>query len=405
MTVSHGGPGNMGSPADEIAVLDVATGMHRALVRGIFARYARSGHLVYVTVDGALMAVPFDEKKMVLVGEPAALGQGVAVRLTGGVVDLSLSADGTLWYTTGKVGSSGTREAVWVERDGTATSVASDLLGLIGDPALSPDGKHLAMSMRALTSQIWVKDLDQGTLSKLTLNGRENIRPAWTPDGRSVAFLSDQRGGDAFYQRLVDGSRPETLLLREKGPLSEIAFSQDGTWTIYTTGFPTAGERDLYARRVGSDSSIALAITPANEMSPTLSPDGRWLAYVSNESGTAEVYVRPFPNPGERWQISTQGGAEPVWAHSGKELFYRAGGATNAQMVIEVTTGKTFVRGARHVLFPLARYYLNPAHAQYAVSPDDRRFLMIRATEPDQADKLIAVENFFEVLRARVPRQ
>jgi len=406
MTVSRGGPGSMGSPADEIALLDLATGAHRALVRGIFARYARSGHLVYVTVDGALMAVAFDQAKMVLVGEPVTLDQGVAVRLTGGAVDLSLSADGTLWYTAGKIGSSGTLEPVWVGRDGTATRVANDLLGLVSDPALSPDGKHLAVSIRALTSQIWIKDLDQGTLSKLTLNGRENIRPAWMPDGRSVAFMSDQGGGDVFYKRLADGSRSETRLLRDTRPISEVAFSQDGMWTVYTTGFPKAGSGDLYAQRAGSDSTIALATTPANEMSPALSPDGRWLAYVSNESGTHEVYVCPFPNTADaRWQISTHDGTEPVWSHSGKELFYRVGGTTNAQMVMSVTLGKTFVPGERRVLFPLARYRQSATHPEYAVSPDDRRFLMIRATEPDQADKLIAVENFFEVLRARVPRR
>jgi hypothetical protein len=149
-----------------------------------------------------------------------------------------------------------------------------------------------------------------------------------------------------------------------------------------------------------------LAATAATETSPALSPDGRWLAYVSDESGTAEVYVRPFPNTGDgRWQVSAQGGQEPVWAHSGKELFYRVAGTANAQMVMEVTPGPTFVPGARRMLFPLGRYSLSLSHQQYAVTPDDRRFVMIRATESDRVDHLIAVENFFEVLRARVPRR
>jgi len=407
VTVSRGGPGGMGSPTDEIAVLDVRTGTHRALVRGIFARYARSGHLVYVTADGALMAVPFDESRMELTGEPVALGAGVAVRVGGGAVDLTLSADGKLWYAAGKVGSSGTFELVWVGRDGVATRVANDMLGLVADPALSRDGKHLAVSTRELTAQVWIKDLEQGTLSKLSLNGRDNVAPAWTPDGRSVAFVSDQRGGRDVYQRLADGSQPEAVLLDEESPISEFILSQDGAWMIYTTGLRLTGAGgDLYARRVGTASSIVLAATPANETSPALSPDGRWLAYVSNESGTAEVYVRPFPNTANgRWQISTQGGQEPVWAHSGKELFYRAGRGGNAQMVMDVTAGTTFVTGARRVLFPLTRYHLNLTHQQYAISPDDRRFIMIRATESEQSDNLIAVENFFEVLKARAPRR
>jgi serine/threonine-protein kinase len=406
MTVTRGGPGGMGSATDEIAVLDVSTGTHRALVRGIVARYARSGHLVYVTADGALMAVPFDQNKMVLTGEPVSLGDGVSVRVGGGAVDLALSATGTLWYAAGKVASSGTFEPVWVGRDGAATRLATDMFGLVGDPTLSRDGTHLAMSIRELTSQIWVKDLTQGTLSRLSLNGRDNTHPAWTPDGRSVMFVSDQRGVGDLYQRLADGSRPETLFFHETRPVSEVTLSPNGAWMIYTSGLGTTGAGDLYARRVGSDSSIALAATAANETSPALSPDGRWLAYVSNESGTHEVYVRPFPNTADgRWQISTQGGQEPVWAHSGKELFYRVAGATNAQMVMDVTTGSTFVPGARRVLFPLIRYTLSLTHQQYTVSPDDRRFIMIRASESDRADQLIVIEGFFEVLKARAPRR
>jgi serine/threonine-protein kinase len=403
MTVSRGGPGAMGSPTDEIAVLDVATGTHRALVRGIFARYARSGHLVYVTADGALMAVPFDEDRMVLTGEPVSVGEGVAVRIGGGAVDLTLAATGTLWYAAGKVGSSGTFEPVWVGRDGAAARVADDLFGLIMDPALSPDGKRLALATRELTSQIWVKDLDEGPFSKLTLNGRDNTRPAWSSDGRSVAFVSEQNGARDVYHRLADGSRAETPLLHETRPVSEVVLSHDGAWVIYRTGV-SSGEGDLYARRVGTDSSIVLVATAASETSPALSPDGRWLAYVSDESGTAEVYVRPFPNTVDgRWQISAQGGQEPVWSHSGKELFYRVAGTANAQLVMDVTPGPMFVPGPRRVLFPLTRYSLNLSHQQYAVSPDDRRFVMIRATESDRLDHLISVENFFEVLRARVP--
>ena len=407
MTVSRGGPGNMGSESDEIAVLDVATGAHRALVRGIFARYARSGHLVYVTALGALMAVPFDQDRMETVGVPVALAEGLGVRIGGGAVDLALSATGTMWYAAGKVVSSATLEAVWVGRDGVATRAAADWRGLIliGNPALSPDDRRLAVSTLEPTSQIWVKDLDDGPLAKLTLTGQNNTRPAWSPDGRSVAFVSDQQNGRDLYQLLADGSRSATLLVDEKRPVDEVVFSRDGAWVIYRAG-TNVGERDLYARRIGSDSSIVLAGTAADETSPALSPDGRWLAYVSTDAGRAEVYVRPFPNRADgRWQISVQGGQEPVWAHSGSELFYRVAGNTNAQMVMEVTTGPTFKPGTRRVLFPLDRYVMSAGHQQYAVSRDGRRFLMIRNPEADRFDEVVVVENFFEVLRARVPRR
>jgi hypothetical protein len=351
-----------------------------------------------------LMGVPFDERRMELAGEPVALTEGVGVRIGGGAVDLTLSANGTLWYAAGKVGSYGTMQPVWVGRDGAATLVAPDWFGLISDPALSPDGKRLAVSIQEGTSQIWVRDLEDGLLSRVTLNGQDNVRPAWRPDGRSVAFVSDQRTDRDLFQRLADGSQPDTLVLDEKRPLEEVTFSRDGEWVIHRAG-SIPGERDLYARRTGTDSSIELVATAAAETSPALSPDGRWLAYVSTESGTAEVYVRPFPNTGAgRWKISLQGGQEPVWAHSGKELFYRVAGTTNAQMVMDVMPGRTFVPGARRMLFPLTRYSLSATHQQYAVAPDGR-FLMIRTTESDRLDHLVAVENFFEVLKARVPRR
>jgi serine/threonine-protein kinase len=401
VTVSRGGPGAMGSELDEIAVLDVSTGIHRTLVRGILARYARSGHLVYVTVDGALMGVPFDQDRMKLTGDAVALAQGVGVRFGGGAVDLAMSATGTLWYTSGGVGSGGTQEVVWVNRDGSATPVAAGWSGLVGDPALSPDGKRLAVSTRELVSHIWIRELDQGPLSKLTVEGRNNVRPAWTADGRSIAFVSERSANRDLYQRLADGSQPASLRLDVERPVDEVTFSRDGAWLVYRTGV-YVGEGDLYARRTGTDSSIVLVATPAYETSPALSPDGRWLAYVSNESGRAEVYVRPFPNAGDgRWQISTEGGQEPVWAHSGRELFYRTMGSPAQQMVMEIKPGPSFAPGERKSLFPLPRYLLGSWHQQYAITPDDQRFVMIRLTAPDRTDRLVVVEGFFEELRQK----
>ncbi len=404
VTVSRGGPGAMGSESDEIAVLDVATGRHRSLVRGIFARYARSGHLVYVTADGALMGVPFDQDRMELTGDAVVLAQGVGVRFGGGAVDLAVSATGTLCYAAGGVGSGGTQEVVWVGRDGSATPVAPGWTGLVGDPALSPDGTRLAVSARHLESHIWIKELGQGPLSKLTTEGSDNVRPAWSPEGRFLAFVSSRGFNRDLYQQLADGSRPATLLLDVERPVDEVTFSRDGVWLVYRTG-SFVGEGDLYARRTGSDSSIALVATAAYETAPTLSPDGRWLAYVSNESGRAEVYVRPFPNTGDgRWQISAEGGQEPVWAHSGQELFYRTTGSPVEQMVMEIKPGPTFVAGERKTLFPLSRYLTNSAHQQYAITPDDERFVMVRLSDPDRTDRLVVVEGFFEELKRLVPK-
>ena len=406
-TVSHHGPGSMGGPEEEIGVLDLATRTHRVLLRGIFARYARTGHLVYITAEGTLMAVPFDQDRMEVAGEPVALGDGVGVRVGGGAVDLALSASGTLWYAAGGVGTAGTGEAVWVTREGQATPIPG-VTGLLSDPALSLDGKRLAVGVRELASHIMIKELDQGPVSRLTTGSSNNWRAAWMPDGRSIGYVSQAiapRSNRDVYQRPADGSRPPTLLLDLDDNIDKVVFSRDGTWLVYQA-VRSPGVRDLFARRLGSDSSIALAATRADEVAPALSPDGHWLAYVSNESGNFEVYVRPFPNTADgRWQISISGGAEPVWAHSGRELFYRSiGAATDSQMVIGVTTGKSFVPGARKSLFPLIRYATDATYQHYDVAPDDRRFVMLRSSQGNRIDQLVVVENFFEVLRSRTGR-
>jgi len=405
MTVSRGGPGGMGGPEDEIAVLDVATGQHRVLVSGIFARYARTGHLVYVTSEGTLMSVPFDQDRLEPAGEPVALTDGVSVRSGGGAADLTISATGVLWYVAGGVGAGGAFEPVWVARDGSVTQVMPGWTGLLSNPALSPDGKRLAIVTRDGRSNVWIRELDQGPLSRLTTEESDFQRPAWSPDGRSVAYVSGlPRVGEALV-RVADGSRPATVLLAEERLVEEVTFSPDGQWLVYRAASNESG-RDLYARKLGTDSSVALVATPAIELSPAISPDGRWLAYVSFESGRAEVYVRPFPNTEDgRWQVSTDGGQEPVWAHSGRELFYRTAPPSEPrQMVMSIRPGTTFEPGERRVLFPLSGFNRNANHPEYAVAPGDQRFLMIRSSQASVSDRLVVVENFFELLRSRSGR-
>jgi len=406
MTASRGGPGAMGGDLDDIAVLDLNTGEHRVLFRGVRARYARSGHLVYVTADGSLLAVPFDQDRMEVTGDPVALAAGIAVRTGGGGVDLALSATGTLWYVAGDVVPGGNTELVWVGRDGAAVPVIRDWRGVFEGPTLSPDGRRLAVSINGEGSwQVWTRELDQGPLQRISEGVFAN-RAAWSPDGRFVAYQSVRNGNADIWQRAADGSRPSSELLADSQDIPEVTFTPDGRWIVYRLG-SSDGQRDLYARMIGTDSVIPLVATSANESSPAVSPDGRWLAYVSDESGSNEVYVRPFPNTADgRWQVSTQGGQEPVWAHSGRELFYRTGGLTTSmQMVMSVAPGRTFQPGERRALFPLTAYQWDPVHQQYAVSRDDRRFVMIRQVGLGTQENLIVVENLFEELRARVPRR
>jgi serine/threonine-protein kinase len=248
-------------------------------------------------------------------------------------MDLAVSATGTLFYTTGSVGG-GLAGLEWVTRDGTAEEIDPGWTGDFDSPKLSPDGKQLAVSITANNEiQIWIKQLDRGPLPKLTFAGTLNQRPAWTPDGRSVAFSSDRGDNSDVYVRRVDGGGPAELLRDEERDIWEVTYSPDGEWLVYRVGGED-GDRDLYARRMGVDSAVPLVATGYDETSPAVSPDGRWLAYTSDESGRPEVYVRPFPNTNDgRWLVSAGGGQEPVWAHSGRELFYRGSGDL---MVVEV---------------------------------------------------------------------
>ncbi len=383
----------------DIAVVDVGTGTHSVLLRGVRARYAASGHLVYVTADGTLMAVPFDETTLAVTGDAVALVEGLRVGFVG-IVDLAVSATGTLFYTSGDVYGGGLGEVVWVTRDGTAEEIDPDWTADFLWPKLSPDGMYLAVGITANDElQIWIKELDRGPFPKLTFTGSLNQRPAWTPDGRSVAFSSNRGDNLDLYVRRADGTGQPQLLLDEERPLEEVTYSPDGEWLVYREGGEDR-KRDLYARRMGSDTATALVVTEYDETSPAVSPDGRWLAYVSNESGRYEVYVRPFPNTNDgRWQVSTDGGVEPVWAHSGRELFYKGSGNL---IVVEVLPGATFVTGERGVLFSTQRFGgSNPIHQSYDVTLDDQRFVMIRSPNAE-ANQLIVVENFFEELKAKV---
>jgi Tol biopolymer transport system component len=391
--ISRGG----GVIESDVAVLDLKSGVHRVLVRGVSPRYARSGHLLYVTADGVLKAAPFDQDKLVLTGEPVVVVGGVGSVRGFGMHDLTVSATGTFVYT---VAPAPVSELTWVTRDGRATPIDSAWRAVFTSLALSPDGSALAVGVReGIHNHVWVKPLDRGPASKLTFDGGYSDRPSWTPDGRSVAFVRAVSPSWNLYVGPVDGSALPRVLRDETGYLNEVEFSRDGQWLVYREGF------DLYAARTdGATARTPLVVTPAGDLTPRLSPDGRWLAYSTyEESGWREVFVAPFPNTGSaRWQISRGGGAEPVWSRSGRELFYR-----NGRMELVAATvlpGATFAIGEQRVLFPTAQYVAYPAWRTYDVSPDGTRFVMIRPIAQPR-DELIWVENFFEELRAKVKRQ
>lgn len=381
--------------ASDVAVLDLKSLKYHTLVQGVTARYAASGHLVYVTAAGALLAVPFDLERLALTGEPVSLTNGVAGRAFG-AVDLALSESGTLVYQLG-THQAAPSELVYLSREGIASPVDSGMTGDFQTLALSPDGRQLAVSkVDGTDHQVWVKQLPQGPLTKLTFEGNLSYRPSWTPDGRSVGFISNQSRRLQMYRKLADGtSTAELVAMHPQRPVNEGFWSRDGRWLIYRSN-----PADVFARSLGSDTATVPVLAGSyDELTPALSPDGRWLAYTSTESGRLEVFVRPFPNTQSgKWQVSTAGAVEPRWSHSGRELFYVS--LTGAKVAVEVIPGPTFVTGRRHDLFPLALYV--GGIGTWDLTPDDKRFVMIRGGSGGSvSSEVVVVENLLAELRGR----
>ncbi|MDQ3138619.1 MAG: hypothetical protein M3Q93_13660, partial [Gemmatimonadota bacterium] len=386
------GPGDF-----EIMAMSLPHGKAKSLVRGIYARYAPTGHLLVVTADGKLIAIPFDMKKLELTGPPVALIEGVGVRNGGFNLDLALAGNGTLAYTTG--GTLGSRRAVWVSREGGVSPVdpAWDPQGAIASASLSGDGKAVAVDLlREGRRDIWVKQLPDGPFSRITFGDTSSVRPSWSPDGREVRYVVDRSGsgvGPAYAHR-ADGTGAARLLVAStKLDFGQIGSSRDGRWLILRTAPIGPGSADILGLKAGDTTLVPLVATPAAEMFPALSPDGRWLAYASNESGTSEVYVRPFPQTASaKWQVSTAGGTEPVWASTGRELLYISG---KGEMVsAEIQRGAAFSVGKQRPLFSATQFSRPGPVPSLSLSPDNKRFLMVREGDTSQQSELIVAENW-----------
>ena len=367
--------------------------------------------MIYVRPDGGVFAAPFDLGSLALAGPAVPVLEGVQGDVRGLFPDLALSLSGSLLMIAGQGGRSGTLEAVWVSREGTATTVdptwefrVPTNLGW----ALSPDGSRLAIAITddvSSNNDIWIKELDRGPASRLTVHVAPDVRPRWTPDGRSVSFRSPRSGDGEVYVRVADATLPAELAVAIDEPIWEAVWSLDGNWLVLRTG--AAGQRDIWALRAGVDSvPTRLLASDFDENAVALSPDGKWLAYQSDETGQIEIYVRPFPDiTAGTWPVSVGGGSLPLWAHSGRELFYVDG---DGQMVAaQVSTSPAFEVRERQRLFSMDPYLIAAVYTSFDISPDDQRFLMARpagAGDEAPASALILVENWFEELKAKVGR-
>jgi serine/threonine-protein kinase len=356
-------------------------------VAGTFPLGVLDGQLVYATASGALQAVAFDARRWRVTGAPKVVVDNLVVD-SDGAAKAELSASGSLVYQVGRA----TLQVAIADRSGAMRVLIAEPRRY-EFPRFSPDGKRIALTVTTDTAtDVWIYELASGRLARLTTVGTVNDRPEWTPDGTRVLFDSNRGGGYALWWQPVDGSAPAERLLEIPGTdLLEGVLSRDGRVVVYRTG-----KQEVWYRRLDGDSTPhPVAATAATQYAPRLAPDGRWVAYSSDESGVQQVYVRPFPALGARYQVSVDGGTEPVWSADGRRLFYRS---NRVIKVATLVTAPAFAVTAREELFE-GDFVFQSVHAEYDASPDGEHFLLLKFAGSDV--QTIVVQDWRYELRAR----
>ena len=405
-TIAAAGP----TAGARLAVLDLATGRHATLLpEGNTAEYV-DGYLVYATA-GAVRAVRFDPVSFALLSDPVTVVEGVMTKPSG-AANYAVSRRGTLVYVPeGAAQATPISSLVWVDRHGVEEPIGMPARAY-GPPRLSPDGARVALGIaQEENTEIWIGDLARGTQRRLTISPDMDGLPVWTPDGRQIIFMSARNGALNWYRQSADGT----------GAVERLTTSESHQWPVSIT---SQGTRVFGFKRAPKINDVIMAdLTPAPSGAarapraapivrtlfagdfPEISPDGRYLAYKSIESGHQEIYVRPFPQvDGGRWQVSTGGGTRAAWARSGRELFYLD--ASNTLIAVPVrTSGSTFSMGTPAKVFDNKYVEPNPAR-HYDIALDGRRFLMLKPREAEDPDatpaSMVVVEHWFEELESRV---
>ncbi len=354
--------------------------------------YAPPGYLVYVR-EQTLVAQPFDPRKREITGEPIPIGEGLGVNNVGGA-SFSLSTTGVLVFRAGETQG---RRLIWMDRNGKETPALDDPKDYT-DTWLSPDGNRLAFDLNegGGKSDIWIRDLARGITSRFTFDPEREFAPVWSPDGRRIAYSKQNKTWDLFAKDAAGTGEPvEILKSGENKIVSD--WSKDGAWLIYNSQNKDTGW-DLWALPMnGADPKpIPLARTKFAEFGGSLSPDGKFLAYRSNESGRGEIYVQEFPEARSKWQVSANGGGDPFWKGDGRELYYR--GRDLTIMAVPVKTGATFDSGTPQALFK-ARFALINSRGLYRPTRDGQRFLVLQTLGRDAIPPATVVLNWTAVLK------
>ena len=396
----------------QIAVLDLASGTSKVLVRGgHHAHYVPTGHLVY-GAGGTLRAVAFDLGRLEVVGTPVPVLEQVVTTASGGV-DVAVAANGTLVYVPGRGAAGVQRSLVWVDRMGREEPLVAPVRAYLY-PRLSPDGTRVALDIRDQEKDIWIWDLARDTLTRVTFDPALDQYPVWSPDSRRLVFTSARAGVSNLFWQAADGTGVVERLTEAPNTQFAYAMTPDGSRVIFREDGPQQPDLMLLPlqppRRPqlpsqGFGEPRPLVQTMFGERNAELAPDGRWLAYQSNESGREEIYVRPFPDVnGGRWQVSTGGGRLPLWSRNGQELFYVS--PDEALMGVRREPGPSWRSSTPARVLQSQYFFANEGNGRtFDIAPDETRFLMIKEGGGTEAapQNLVVVQNWFEELTRLVP--
>ena len=399
----------------EVALLSLETGEIRILIQNAYnARYVPTGHIVFMR-SGSLWAVPFDVNQLRTTGPEVPVIDGVETHTNSGIAGYTVSDDGLLVYLpgnelTGVMGGGQQLSLEWVDRKGKETRIGDlQLSTSFAAPRLSPDGRQVAVGVGGQSGpDIWTYDFERSTFSRRTFSSNA-VYAIWTPDGKRLIY--GKVGEWGLYWTKADGSGQPERLIESKILYAPNGFTPDGSQLLFQS--VNGNAIDIHTLSMTDQhTEQPLLATEFLESQAALSPDGRWLAYVSDETGQTEIYVRPFPDvQNGKWQVSTGGGMEPRWRGDGKELFYALGqfnvGKVKGIAAVAIDTTSGFQAGKPEVLFT-GDYGLGLARS-YDVTSDGQRFIMLKEFKKSSGDiesqltNLVLVDNWFTELKKLAP--
>jgi serine/threonine protein kinase/Tol biopolymer transport system component len=373
----------------QIAVFNLKTGRSKVLIRGgTHARYVSSGHLLYGSAGSAFL-VPFDIDTLTVTGDAVKVLDRVAIT-PDGAVNAAIAEDGTLAYVPSDAAAVA-RTLVWVDRTGREEEIPAPPRAYLY-PRLSPDATRIAVESWDEDRDIWIWNIARQTLTRVTDNPDRDGFPIWTTDGRRIIFGSAHNVSTNLFWRAAESGDSPVRLTDSAKIQFPYSVSPDGARLLFREDDTSSGLDIDILDLENSSVTVPFIRTPFNEVNAEFSPDGRWVAYQSNESGQEEIYVRPFADGGTRWQISTMGGTRPVWARSGRELFYLA---TDGIYAVPIGSGSSFAAG-RPALLIKRRYFATTAFLgrTYDVAADGQRFLMVKPASATEVPQIIVASNW-----------